>query len=40
MVEAKREGKYIYYKLDNGVKPVMDAVQRVAPRYKPSRGVN
>ena len=36
MVEARREGKYIYYKLDRGVKPVITAASTVAYKYHPS----
>ncbi|MBS3168459.1 winged helix-turn-helix transcriptional regulator [Candidatus Woesearchaeota archaeon] len=38
IVESKREGKYIYYKLDGGVKPIIEAVQKAAPKYKKATG--
>jgi len=38
IVGARREGKYIYYKLDNNVKPMMTSVGRIAPKYQKSQG--
>ncbi len=34
MVEARREGKYIYYKLDNAIKPIIATAAKIAPKYK------
>lgn len=34
MVETRREGKYIYYKLDNNVKPIINSVEKVATKIK------
>ena len=40
MVEARRDGKYVYYRLDRDVKPVINTVVRIAPKYQPrTRGV-
>ena len=40
MVEARREGKYVYYRLDRDVKPIMNTVVRVAPKYQlKTRGI-
>ena len=34
MVESRRDGKYMYYKLDNNVKPVINTAEKIAPKYK------
>ena len=40
MVETRRDGKYVYYRLDRDVKPVMNTVVRIAPKYQlRTRGV-
>ena len=38
MVETKREGKYIYYKLDRDIKPIISTVIKVAPKYRTKGG--
>ena len=32
LVGSKREGKYIYYKLENNVKPIINTVAKIAPK--------
>ena len=39
MVESKRDGKYVYYKLDSEIKPILQRVERIAPRYARKGGV-
>jgi|SRR3989344_9499406 len=38
IVESRREGKNIYYKLDNCIKPVIIAANKIAPKYKSKGG--
>lgn len=34
LVGSKRDGKYVYYRLDNAVKPVLIAADKATPKYK------
>ncbi len=38
MVETRREGKYIYYKLDRGIKPVIAVAGNAAYKYQKLKG--
>lgn len=38
IVDSKREGKNIYYKLDNGIKPVIIAANKITIKYKSKGG--
>ena len=38
IVDSRRDGKYIYYKLDNNMKPVMSTVEKITPKYRNKLG--